>query len=293
MVNDMTEKTAKEIGETIISNPRMIIWNYYEPFEKVYERIRESAKIAESIYEIQIKVIGVTAMAYFYNLITAKEVLIICNKIDESVKQFQKEDLDFIFKNFRMLLEMYKSLDSIALMANRTTTAEDFRQLMDEEAKNHKMRKIRKQMKEYSDADLWDAYSDIKKNYMDAFRRKYILPAQSDVRFHRSPYEDVIESVAVKLDKKISNELKNEIISILNMPKEAEQYYENKLNMLEDALDNTSDMFENRLAEMDNTRIFNNAAKKKLQMEFSTSEDDASIISYIVAGIETTEYGKQ
>lgn len=163
MVIDMTEKTAKEIGETIISNPRMIIWNYYEPFEKAYERIRESAKIAESIYEIQIKVIGVTAMAYFYNLITAKEVLIICNKIDESVKQFQKEDLDFIFKNFRMLLEMYKSLDSIALMANRTTTAEDFRQLMDEEAKNHKMRKIRKQMKEYSDADLWDAYSDIKK----------------------------------------------------------------------------------------------------------------------------------
>lgn len=293
MVIDMTEKTAKEIGETIISNPRMIIWNYYEPFEKAYERIRESAKIAESIYEIQIKVIGVTAMAYFYNLITAKEVLIICNKIDESVKQFQKEDLDFIFKNFRMLLEMYKSLDSIALMANRTTTAEDFRQLMDEEAKNHKMRKIRKQMKEYSDADLWDAYSDIKKNYMDAFRRKYILPDQSDVRFRRSPYEDVIESVVVELDKKISNELKNEIISILNMPKEAEQYYENKLNMLEDALDNTSDMFENRLAEMDNTRIFNNAAKKKLQMEFSTSEDDASIISYIVAGIETTEYGKQ
>lgn len=293
MVIDMTEKTAKEIGETIISNPRMIIWNYYEPFEKAYERIRESAKIAESIYEIQIKVIGVTAMAYFYNLITAKEVLIICNKIDESVKQFQKEDLDFIFKNFRMLLEMYKSLDSIALMANRTTTAEDFRQLMDEEAKNHKMRKIRKQMKEYSDADLWDAYSDIKKNYMDAFRRKYILPDQSDVRFRRSPYEDVIESVVVELDKKISNELKNEIISILNMPKEAEQYYENKLNMLEDALDNTSDMFENRLAEMVNTRIFNNAAKKKLQMEFSTSEDDASIISYIVAGIETTEYGKQ
>lgn len=293
MVIDMTEKTAKEIGETIISNPRMIIWNYYEPFEKAYERIRESAKIAESIYEIQIKVIGVTAMAYFYNLITAKEVLIICNKIDESVKQFQKEDLDFIFKNFRMLLEMYKSLDSIALMANRTTTAEDFRQLMDEEAKNHKMRKIRKQMKEYSDADLWDAYSDIKKNYMDAFRRKYILPDQSDVRFRRSPYEDVIESVVVELDKKISNELKNEIISILNMPKEAEQYYENKLNMLEAALDNTSDMFENRLAEMVNTRIFNNAAKKKLQMEFSPSEDDASIISYIVAGIETTEYGKQ
>lgn len=293
MVIDMTEKTAKEIGETIISNPRMIIWNYYEPFEKAYERIRESAKIAESIYEIQIKVIGVTAMAYFYNLITAKEVLIICNKIDESVKQFQKEDLDFIFKNFRMLLEMYKSLDSIALMANRTTTAEDFRQLMDEKAKNHKMRKIRKQMKEYSDADLWDAYGDIKKNYMDAFRRKYILPDQSDVRFRRSPYEDVIESVVVELDKKISNELKNEIISILNMPKEAEQYYENKLNMLEVALDNTSDMFENRLAEMVNTRIFNNAAKKKLQMEFSPSEDDASIISYIVAGIETTEYGKQ
>lgn len=103
----------------------------------------------------------------------------------------------------------------------------------------------------------------------------------------------MIESVVVELDKKISNELKNEIISILNMPKEAEQYYENKLNMLEVALDNTSDMFENRLAEMVNTRIFNNAAKKKLQMEFSPSEDDASIISYIVAGIETTEYGKQ
>lgn len=282
----MTEKTAKEVGETIILNPRMIIWNYYEPFQKAYERIRESTKIAESINEIHVKVIGVTAMAYFYNLITAKEVLIICDKIDESGKMFEKKDLDLISENSKMLLELYKSLDSIVLMASRTTTAEDFRQLMDEEAKNNKLRKIRKQMKKYSEADLWEAYSDIKRNYMDAFRRKYILPNQPDVRFHRSPYEDVIESMAAELDKKISSELKNEIISVLNMPKEAEQYYEGQLIMLEAAPDHIPDMFKNLLAKMTNTQIFNDAAKKKLQTDNFSSENDASIISYIVSKID-------
>lgn len=284
----MTEKTAKEVGETIILNPRMIIWNYYEPFQNAYERIRESKKIAESINEIHVKVIGVTAMAYYYNLITAKEVLIICDKIDESGKLFKKKDLVLISENSKMLLELYKSLDSIVLMASRTTTAEDFRQLMDEEAKNHKLRKIRKQMKKYSETDLWEAYSDIKKNYMDAFRRKYILPDQPDVRFHKSPYEDVIESMATELDKNISNELKNEIISVLNMPKEAEQYYENQLIMLEATPTNIPDMFKDLLTKMTNTRIFNNAAKKKLQRDISSSENDASIISYIVSQIDIT-----
>lgn len=120
---------------------------------------------------------------------------------------------------------------------------------------------------------------------MDAFRRKYILPNQPDVRFHRSPYEDVIESMAAELDKKISSELKNEIISVLNMPKEAEQYYEGQLIMLEAAPDHIPDMFKNLLAKMTNTRIFNDAAKKKLQTD-NSSENDASIISYIVSKID-------
>ena len=281
----MLRKSAKEIGENILLNPEMIIWNYYEPFERVYNRIKDSEDIAKSLDEIHAKTIGVIALSYQSGLLNNKEVLILCNKIDSSGRLYMGKDHKKIIENTNTLLALYKSLDSVALAANQTNTIENFEFLLSEIKKDKPKRFMKKILKNTSPETLWKFYRDSLNGYMDCFRSSFITQDEYDIRFHESPYSSIIDSFMKEQNKEFDIELRNTIITVLDMPQEADHYYDFRMKFYQNLLQNakeekrSKDLMENLSAKIRLSKVLSDAAKKKLDNQ--EKADDMAILSYV------------
>lgn len=221
----MREKTAKEIGENIILNPRMILWNYYGPYHITLKEINKCDNMAQILDEIHAKIIGTIAFAYLCKLINGKEVIVLCNRIDISGEIFLNMDIEAITKNMNYLLQMYKYLDTIVLTTSQTQTLEDFKKILEDSIQEKKIKKLRRLCKKKSEEKLWKEFKDYIGSYMDYFRLKFILPEDHDIRFKENPYSLIIKDYEKTQKIGLNTVLKDLITSVLDMPIEAENYY--------------------------------------------------------------------
>lgn len=277
-------KTAKEIGKNIILNPQMIAWNYYAPYHLTKAKIEEYGDITLLVHETHTKLVGAIAFAYQNGIINNKEVLILCNKIDVSGESFKKRSIREITENTDFLLQMYKCLDTVALMVSQTKTPEDFRKILQTGGKDRKNRKLMKRLRKIPEYTLWDIYKSSIREYMEEFRKRFISPEECDLRFSFSPCERSISKYETEY-KEMDKTIKNFIISILDMPLEARNYYSyqkecgNVILGQKDLPEDTKEKISHMVHTAD---IFESAANKKLN-----NDDDLSIIRYVAGHLQT------
>ena len=210
--------TILDFGKYIIKCPSLFIWNYYIPYKDYLDIIKN--KKEEKWFELLISSCF-ASIAYLYkeNLITSKETLLLCAKVEEFII-----DLEETIDNENSIVSFYKEIinitDSLVYFEPENTKIK-FKKMSRNLRKKYKNRKQYKELSKCSEDEITEYFRLGVEDHVKKLVTKY--SSTKDIRYKNSKYYNLIK-------EQITNEKTVNLIEcMVDLPNECFEYFNHLL----------------------------------------------------------------